>query len=507
MSQLEKPSEATYLDPACGGGIFSLQLLIQLKEHDPQCDVAVILKQIHFTDIDPCAVHLTRLLMTYTAQEIEVTTDPTSYYKIVCAQSTVGNTLLSEKGVQGNTPLRQKRFCAVVGNPPYGLSRDDQISRNELQLLKKRYAHILHGKPNKYMLFMARGLELTHEKGVVSLVVPNSWLGIESASKLRTHLLKEGKLTEISFFRTPLFTNLSVEAVIYLTKKDAQNRSILLCEFETPLTRPLKRMKVPRSLCLRNQGARIPRRWSSAVGSLLKKITEHTTPLSEIGFFDSKIALQAYAQGKGSPPQTKATVKSHCFHSSDASTESHYPYLEGRDIGRYALGWSGSYLHYGPWLAEPQSLERFQGPRILVREILGRSPYLVQAAYTDQTFLYNKSVLHILPSQECSSHVLLTLLGILNSSIATFILLLHGRKTQRKLFPKLVNGDLKNFPLPANLLSEATHIAPLVKRLLTEQEDTEQDKVIDIAVAEMYGIGRSDYQELKSGITFLQYDR
>src|SRR5690606_39122670 len=69
-------------------------------------------------------------------------------------------------------------FDCILANPPYGLSRDDQISPEELALLRSRYAPYISGKVNKYLLFMTRAYELLNDTGRMSFLVPNAWLGI-----------------------------------------------------------------------------------------------------------------------------------------------------------------------------------------------------------------------------------------------------------------------------------------------------------------------------------------
>ena len=69
-----------------------------------------------------------------------------------------------------------------------------------------------------------------------------------------------------------------------------------------------------------------------------------------------------------------------------------------QDVMRYQYRHSGSYLKYGPWLAEPQKIERFSGTRILIREIINSAPYILNSCAIEERALYNKSIIHILLS-------------------------------------------------------------------------------------------------------------
>src|SRR5690606_19468235 len=103
----------------------------------------------------------------------------------------------------------------IVANPPYGLSRDNQLTDAENTVLKKKFAPFLNGKPNKYMLFMAAAVTAAADGGVISMIVPNSWLGIRSAARIRTLLLQTGSLHAVTHFKQRVFRNASVEPVSF----------------------------------------------------------------------------------------------------------------------------------------------------------------------------------------------------------------------------------------------------------------------------------------------------
>jgi hypothetical protein len=385
-------------------------------------------------------------------------------------------------------PTLQGGFNHIIGNPPYGISRDSRIDKTELVALQSRYKPWISGKVNTYMLFMARGMELLCEGGTLHYVVPNSWLGITSARALRTKLIDNGHLVAIERFNTRVFPEPNVEAlVVGLRKKSMlpEHVEIALKEYDSPSGNLLNSDRLPLLECTKTPDRRIPLFWNAATASILSRIFEHSTPLSESGLFMPRIALQAYAKGLGTPPQTDKIVREHPFDAVERVDESYLPYLQGRDISRNEVCWSGSYLSYGPWLAEPQKLEYFNGPRIVLREILGPSPYLFQAAFVDKTFLYNKSVLHILPQGECTHLDLQALLHILLSPLGSFVLKHTGRKSQRRLFPKIVSADLRDFPIPKHF----TSISNLLSR--DRSNSNYNDWILSPSMTDAYGLSSS----------------
>lgn len=79
---------------------------------------------------------------------------------------------------------------------------------------------------------------------------------------------------------------------------------------------------------------------------------------------------------------------------------------------------------------------------------------------------------------------MLALLGILNSKLASRIIMLLGQKSQRKLFPKIVKDDLQNFLLPATWIEASKALAVLVERRLS---DARVEDELERMVQSLYG--------------------
>lgn len=455
----------TMLDPACGGGAFLIEALKALQRATPLVPASEILRTSIFgVDIDSGAVELCRLLLQLAS--IDLGCHP-AMMPDLSSNIRSGNSLLSpddfpqfdasgtlEKqafSFEESFPeiMAQGGFTCVLGNPPYGLSRGEQLSARENMLLKNKFRNYREGKVNKYMLFMVLSMELLREGGRCTLIVPNSWLGIRGASKLRRILLTQGNIEEVEVLSFPAFSQPSVETVICTLSKQGRNeirirRAGKIEELGTGDTFEIKVTD-----CLRTPGTTIPVQWSDGSAKLLQAIERNCLPLRAMdNLLIPLIALQVYSTGKGTPPQTHSDVRDHVFHSTARDGEDYYPYLRGEDVQRYNTRKPELFLRYGPWLAEHHPFDRFSRPRIVVREILGKEPYLLTAAFVSETLFYNRSILHILGGPRADEDDLFTLLAILNSAVASEIIKLLGQKSQRKLFPKIVNDDLLNFPLP-----------------------------------------------------------
>ena len=142
---------------------------------------------------------------------------------------------------------------------------------------------------------------------------------------------------------------------------------VSLCEFTDSL-RPIKQMNCDFFLKQKDHVINIEAFKSGGVTELLAKMEERSERLGDIA--DVKVGLGAYGIGRGKPPQTKDMIMKRVYHAKNRATPQHYKYIEGRDVCRYWIGWSGEYLKYGEHLREPRNdFHLFSTKRILVRQI------------------------------------------------------------------------------------------------------------------------------------------
>jgi hypothetical protein len=503
------------LDPACGSGLFLLEAFFTLFSRSDGVDSSLtrasfLLEECIFgVDKDPNAVATAQRLLAeaffeLTHVHLPKVTEARLYSNLVTGNSILDPSGLSKSDVHALAPISWSKifprvfidggFDVIVGNPPYGLSRDGQLGQRENALLKIAFHDFREGKLNKYLAFMAKSYELLKRNGILSFVVPNAWLGIRGGRKMRRLFLEDGALREIVVFDDPIFLEPGVEAVVFEAIKCGGLKDFRITK-RSRQTDTKNFLTLKTCDCLSDPDARIPLHGNEEIQKLLCCIDRSSIPLCSANSpFLPMIALQAYAKGKGVPPQTAEVVKNHPFHSQQKVDEFSYPYLEGKDIGRYRLHWSGRWLRHGKWLAEPQTLDRFSGPRIVLREITCPLPYMISASYVEETMLYNKSVLHILGKKGCTADEVWALLAIINSALGSLILYLRGRKTQRKLFPKLVSDDLKHFPLPKSFSTLVPLLSTWAK---AEQINGDDLGEIDEIMFEAYGLSQFQKDLLK----------
>jgi hypothetical protein len=239
---------------------------------------------------------------------------------------------------------------------------------------------------------------------------------------------------------------------------------------------------------------------------IIKKIETQKIALGNISTVKS--GLKAYETGKGKPIQTDKMKRNRIYHSDTKKDINYRPYLEGRDVKRYRLDWSGQYLKYGANLAAPRKPELFEGERILVRQIPSLPPYSINGAITTGDEVNDINSMIIIQPVDYS---LKFILGIINSRLITYWFDMSFDKFQRAIFPQFKVNELEQFPIPVLDMSQkqdkAKHdaLVSLVEKMLdlkqkeaAEKSDhlkaviTRQinavDKAINAAVYELYNL-------------------
>ncbi len=465
-------SDRTYLDPACGAGIFLKACLKKFPGNSDQ-KLAFIKSSLFGCDINSQALEVSTFLLQVEALKSLPIVNLNEPLPDLRPNFTCQNSLI--------TKFPQK-FDYIFCNPPFGLSRNQQIEEIELQMLVTLNNWLFTGKLNKYLLFIIKCFQLLKVYGgTLGILTPNAWLGIRDGESLRRFLVRERGLIKILCFEKKIFPKLGVETIIsVISKRPAESVAIKMYTRECGF---LRSKNLDYQIIIKSKNTLIPTNWEPSFSELFEKLQSTTTPLASYPLkLTPTIAMQVYSLGRGNPPQSAETVKENSFHSEMIKSRNSYPYLNGKDLNSFEINWSGQYLDYGPWVAEFQDLSRYNSSRLVIREVLGKPPYMIKAAIVTETFLYNRSILHL---HSDDSKILPLMAAIFNSQFASFYFLIKGRKANRKIFPKIVLDDLKDFPIPNNLNFNSKKLAKLLQNPLT----TLNRSLLDKLVYKQYSLG------------------
>jgi len=473
-----KPKEISkikVLDPACGSGSFLTaaydRILESIGNQSLFTKFDIIKDNIYGVDLDTQAVEIAQLnlLLKVLSQRTKL---PTLQHNLTSGNSLVsGEAEKLEKYFGSNyrnqrpfnfesefkEVLAQGGFDVIIGNPPYVFARGGHFDEKTKQYYYENFP-LASYQLNTYLLFIDRAFRLLKKGSYFGFIIPNTWLTIDTFSPLRKFLLEGTSNLQIINIFDKVFGEANVDTCLLIFKKGKPN-NLRLGEFKDgQLTIvgdfPVSQFKK------NNYIINITLAKSKDKSAILEKISENSKPLSE--YATASTGLKAYQEGKGKPKQTKAMKNERVFHAKNKKDYSFKKYLEGRDVCRYRLGWSGEYLSYGDWLAEPRKSVPFNEPRILVRQIPSPPPYSINSVFTDKELLNDINSMVVFDFK-CEP---LCLLAVLNSKITTFWFANTFDKFQRMTFPQFKVKELAIFPIPNTHQAEQEKIAKKAQTML-----------------------------------------
>jgi len=452
-------SNIKILDPACGSGSFLIAAFDKILEAKNKLEMQtglfdkfdILQNNIYGVDLDEQAIEIAQLnlLLRVLSQKTKL---PTLSHNIRMGNSLVDGNMEKLEPYFKNAWREQKAFIwkqefsevfdqegfsVIIGNPPYVFARGKSFSNSIKKYFYDNY-ELANYQLNTYLLFIDRAYKLLKHGGYFGFIVPNTWLTIDTCllifkkgrrSKITLGEFKDGKLNIVGKFSPNMF-------------KD--NNHIINIE----LAKDKDKMMI------------------------LKKVNEKSKQLNQ--YTTVKAGLKSYETGKGTPLQTDEMKNNRVYHSKEKIDKSYIKYLEGRDVMRYQLGWSGQYLKYGNCLAAPRKKELFTEPRILVRQIPSLPPRAINGIYTDEFLLNDINSMIIYDFQNIPP---LFILAVLNSKLTTFWFANTFDKFQRKTFPQFKVKELAIFPIPEANEKQQIEIAKLSQLMLDLQKELQQAMV------------------------------
>lgn len=462
----------TICDPACGSGAFlnaALDFLINehalideltAKLHGaslvfPDIENAILENNLYGVDINEESVEIAKLSLWLR------TAKPHRKLNVLSNNIKCGNSLISDPEVAGDKAFDWEKefpqvfekggFDVVIGNPPYVFAREN-FSNKEKLFYSNQYFSAKY-QVNTYMIFMEKSSLLLKDGGKCGLIIPDSWLMIYSAENLRKFILEKMTIKKIVSLTGKSFEDANVETVIFITENVISDEDNLIEILSTKdnESRFNYLHKKQQYAFTQNAGFEFTVFSDNKNTELIAKMKNGSQELDEL--CNVKAGLQAYEKGKGNPIQTAEDVKNRPYDYNFQANQDTYKYLEGADVLRYGLSWSGTWLHYGNHLAAPRTFELFSGEKIIIREITGKFPNCIVSTYNNDVFLFNRSNIAIIAREEYEIS-LKYVTTLLNSSLMSFYFEKNTAKAKRKLFPKIILNDLRLFPIKQISLSD-----------------------------------------------------
>lgn len=190
----------TAIDPAAGGAAFLSTLAGEMRELGmPPKD---ILRRLHGIEIDRGLAHLSEALI---ADRIDSAVPRSSVVEVRDALKA----------------RHDKTYDLVIANPPYG-----RISVDALR--GKAWREVCHsGHINKYALFAERCFRLAKPGGLVTLVLPSSFMAGPLYGKLRAYMREKGELLTLGSVttRNDVFVDVTQDVSIIVARVGSPHRA------------------------------------------------------------------------------------------------------------------------------------------------------------------------------------------------------------------------------------------------------------------------------------------
>lgn len=457
--------QITILDPACGSGAFlNAALSFLMDEHRliDEMKAKVVGSTIVFQDIENSILENNLFGVDINEESVEIaqlalwlrTAKPQRKLSSLSENIKCGNSLISDSAIAGDKAFDWEKefphifakggFDIVIGNPPYVFARDN-MSDMVKDFYEREYISAKY-QINTYIIFMELSVRLCKNNGLIGLIIPNSWLMTYSGESLRRFLVDNVTVDKIVNLYGKSFDDANVETVISIFRYKKSDNNHLIEIFKTEETKKtfdFLHSKLQNEF-IKNEKCEFFVFKDENSGNIIEKIKINSRGLDEVA--SVKAGLQAYEKGKGTPKQSVEDVKSRPYDFNYQYNNETYKYLDGSNVLRYGINWTGAWLWYGKHLAAPRRINLFTDEKIIIREITNEYPHCINAVYTKDTYLYNRSNIAVL-EREGENISLLYILSLLNSTLMSYYFKKNTAKAERKLFPKVILNDLRLFPI------------------------------------------------------------
>jgi len=397
-------------------------------------------------------------------------------------------------------------FDVLIGNPPYVQSRDGQLNEVEKGYYYNHFETV-ENQINTFGLFIEKSIKLLNKNGLLGYIVPNYWLSTKYNKNLRKFIFQDNQALELlNVYK--VFESAVVDTLLLFVKKQTGNKQETLIK---SIDRNIKSID-------ERLNAVKEKKWTYnkpiIIDSALESIDISFQDIYELkaekkisDYFSLKFGVKLYQVGKGKPHQNESHSINKVFESITKIDDTYFKLLRARNVQRYTVKEDSYWIKYGIHLAEPRTIDLFEGPRILIQRIVSKK--CLDAAYTEKKLICNTDIITLKPIRDFNSKFFL---AILSSDVCSNFIRSRNINLDRNVFPKINTKTLENFPVPdINEVKKSLHdeIIQLVDSMLQlnkqlqeatlphQQEQLKQriaftDKKIDTLVYELYGLSEEE---------------
>ncbi|HEY4511639.1 MAG TPA: TaqI-like C-terminal specificity domain-containing protein [Candidatus Paceibacterota bacterium] len=473
------------LDPACGSGAFLVKAFdFLLSEHkrvgkitselhgaanflDTEEYVKSLLQDnLYGVDLNPESVELTKLsLWLKSAQKGQ---------KLVTLKENIkcGNSLIDDPAIAGERAfdwqkefpkiMQKGGFDVVIGNPPYvQLSKVETTTEAEKKYLLNRYK-TSGGRLNTFIFFIHLAADLVKDTGYLGYIIPNTLLTQEYYADTRKLLVEDLSISQIISYPHMPFADAIVENITLLAKKSQLKHADVFQQSSEDVIHTgqidLEEMAAGKDyiIDIRNN-------------DICKNIDALAfPPLSSLVNINQAIALKG----------DKSLSVKRDFR------EGYYKLIDGKNINRYSLTWTGEYLEYDlSRIHSCKTKDIFLQPKLLFRRVSSNLIF----TYDDSDYFALNTLVVITPKEDSKTD-LKALLAILNSALINYYYV-NKYKSTKKVFSEIQARTVGLLPIPKLSQDAIDTLSTTSSRLLQlNQQLLEQLRKIKELLAHELGL-------------------
>ncbi len=384
-----------------------------------------------------------------------------------------------------------KGFDIIIGNPPY--LNIEKISPKDKEMYLQVYGENGHlGKRyDIYQLFILKGLHLLNKTGVMSFILPNTFLVGHSYHILRKRMVTQSSIQRLIDLPQNVFESATVDNVIFLLSKPHRpnNKIEILKLFSDSEVSRISSQSWDDTFNLIQDELTFDNQY---------KINVHTNPVKKAVY--SKLFINSQPIGDITESsqgiiiyKTKEDSKKGKY-TSDNFKAGWKKLLRGTNIGLYQNKWGGEYLHYGDWLWSSRDEKYFKQPKILLQALRNKSlKRRLVGTYDDERY-YNAHNLANIISKENSDYDLKYILALFNSQLLNVWYKDH--------FPNVnINpNDFRQLPIKKIERKNQKSFITIVDKILEMKKQdpkantSSRERQIDVMVYHLYKL---TYEEAK----------
>ena len=489
----------TICDPACGSGAFlnqALDFLITEHRYIDELQAKLLGDSLILSDIENSILERNLYGVDINEESVEIaklslwlrTARPDRKLTSLNNNIKCGNSLIDDPEIAGDKAFNWANefpevfgkggFDVVIGNPPYVSKTWSDDLKKYIKLNYQTAEYQL----DLYVCFMELAVKTTKHLGMISFIVPNSWLKNLMFSQCRHFLIESVSFEVIIPNLDKIFEDASVDTMIFSAKKASIKNDISIGEFVDNSYRI--KHKVSQSRFLDNDRYVFDIEINNDALSIFKKIKDSSILLTEI--CDITRGINPYDKYRG---QSEDVIKNKLYHSEYQKDETFVPEIRGKHVFRYIYLWDNeSYVSYGDWLAAPRESKYFEGERILCRQILGTH---LNCCIISEKFIIDQSVfIAKLKENYHDKFLSIYILGNLTSKLISYYFRYKANEFDA-LFPKIKIGEFRDLPVFPLQKEKQINIGQKVDYMM------QQTKSLQKIQSQLINLLESNFPEIK----------